>query len=588
MSKVGIVKIRQATRPSIVSQNYSAKIDISDLSGVNLGGIKEGDILVYSANTGNFEVRTASISGNNDSALTQYAANHANSAFAYANTISGGSAIDNVARVAATSAGVYANLAYNHANAAFNAANTGSSSVFTQSAYNHANAAFTSANSINGVNTTQNNSITFALNTANAAFASANVINGINTTQNNSILAAFNHANAAFNTANTGGAAGVDTYARNHANSAFAYANTISGGSAIDNVARVAATSAGVYANAAFNAANNKVSKSGDIMTGDLKFGGGGGILNLPTDQIAITANVDNDASGFIAQATGVTTVYANTDVIIQANTGGTNLQWNFNKNGTLIFPDSTIQTTAFTGSAIDNVARVAANNKVSKSGDTLTGSLQFFGSDFAIGQYQIGAGNGIDFWANNNTSYAQLNFSNTNFVYVDSTSAALETTNSTVTSHSTGYSEIWASADGNNYYWRFNGNGVLRFPDATLQNTAFTGYAIDNVARNTANSSLSINTGGVVAGAIRATNFVSNSYIEFGDGSRQFTANAGSGGGGGATNLQDYFPTDTNWGFIGNLFSSLGENLIVQYDCKDEPITPRGYLLQKDFGYLT
>ena len=468
MAKVGIVKIRQTTRPSIVSQNYSAKIDISDLSGVNLGGVKEGDILVYSANTGNFEVRTASISGNNDSALTQYAANHANSAFAYANTISGGSAIDNVARVAATSAGVYANLAYNHANAAFNAANTGSSSVFTQSAYNHANAAFTSANSINGVNTTQNNSITFALNTANAAFASANVINGINTTQNNSILAAFNHANAAFNTANTGGAAGVDTYARNHANSAFAYANTISG------------------------------------------------------------------------------------------------------------------------GSAIDNVARVAANNKVSKSGDTLTGSLQFFGSDFAIGQYQIGAGNGIDFWANNNTSYAQLNFSNTNFVYVDSTSAALETTNSTVTSHSTGYSEIWASADGNNYYWRFNGNGVLRFPDATLQNTAFTGYAIDNVARNTANSSLSINTGGVVAGAIRATNFVSNSYIEFGDGSRQFTANAGSGGGGGATNLQDYFPTDTNWGFIGNLFSSLGENLIVQYDCKDEPITPRGYLLQKDFGYLT
>jgi hypothetical protein len=70
VSKVGIVKIRQATRPSIVSQNYSAKIDISDLSGVNLGGIKEGDILVYSANTGNFEVRTASGSSS-DTALTQ-------------------------------------------------------------------------------------------------------------------------------------------------------------------------------------------------------------------------------------------------------------------------------------------------------------------------------------------------------------------------------------------------------------------------------------------------------------------------------------------------------------------------------------
>jgi len=98
-------------------------------------------------------------------------------------------------------------------------------------------------------------------------------------------------------------------------------------------------------------------------MTGDLKFGSGGGILNLPTNQIAITANVDNDASGFIAAAFGVSTVYANTDVIIQANTGGSPFsQWYFNRDGTITFPDSTTQTTAFTGSAIDQVARNTAN----------------------------------------------------------------------------------------------------------------------------------------------------------------------------------------------------------------------------------
>ena len=96
-------------------------------------------------------------------------------------------------------------------------------------------------------------------------------------------------------------------------------------------------------------------------MTGDLKFNGNGGILNLPTNQIAITANVDNDVSGLIAFATGVSTVYANTDVIIQANTGGvTSLQWNFSKNGTITFPDSTIQTTAFTGDAA--AGNVSAN----------------------------------------------------------------------------------------------------------------------------------------------------------------------------------------------------------------------------------
>lgn len=303
MSKVGIVKIRQATRPSIVSQNYSAKIDISDLSGVNLGGVKEGDILVYSANTGNFEVRTASISGNNDSALAQYAADHANSAFSYANTISGGSAIDNVARVAATSAGVYANLAYNHANAAFNAANSGSSSVFTQSAYNHANAAFASANSINGVNTTQNNSIT--------------AINAVNVTQNNRINSAYNHANAAFNAANTGGVASVDTYARNHANSAFAYANTISGGSAIDNVARVAATSAGVYANLAYNHANAafEAANSGSSI----------GFGQITTNTGTFVATTANDSLQFIGESgISVSSNISNKKVIVSVPAGFT------------------------------------------------------------------------------------------------------------------------------------------------------------------------------------------------------------------------------------------------------------------------
>ena len=363
MSKVGIVKIRQATRPSIVSQNYSAKIDISDLSGVNLGGIKEGDILVYSANTGNFEVRTASISGNNDSALTEYAANHANAAFTYANTISGGSAIDNVARVAAASAQSTAGLAYNHANAAFNAANSGSSSVFTQSAYNHANAAFTSANSINGVNTTQNNSIT--------------TINAVNVTQNNRITAAFNHANAAFNAANTGGAAGVDTYARNHANAAFAYANTISGGSAIDNVARTSAASAQSTAGLAYNHANAAYDKanSANILaqaafntanianTRTIINGLGNSKLDFNTygaNTAYLTTTSDDSTALFMGAVSA--DLYARTNILIRANTGGTSQTWTFGEDGTLTFPDATVQSTAFTGSAIDQVARDTAN----------------------------------------------------------------------------------------------------------------------------------------------------------------------------------------------------------------------------------
>ena len=191
------------------------------------------------------------------------------------------------------------------------------------------------------------------------------------------------------------------------------------------------------------------------------------------------------------------------------------------------------------------------------------------------------------------------------------------------------------------------------------------------------ANNSLNVNTGGTVTGTITAdsfittgsygnilgantiyaNNFIANTgFIQFSDGTRQYTANAGSGdqyardtanagftkantvantaqaafdkantdvtnvnvtngtygnstytpivtvaANGRVTNIttvetsgssggsaQDYFPTDTNWGFSILSISAFGESLDVQYDCRDEPITPRGYLLQKDFGYIT
>jgi hypothetical protein len=138
----------------------------------------------------------------------------------------------------------------------------------------------------------------------------------------------------------------IDQYARNTANTNSNNITIIQGVNAGQNTTIL-----------------TKVSKFGDTMIGDLKFGGGGGILNLPTNQIALTANVDNDASGFIAEATGVSTVYANTSVIIQANTGGATFsQWSFNNDGIITFPDNSIQSTAFIGFAVDQVARNSAN----------------------------------------------------------------------------------------------------------------------------------------------------------------------------------------------------------------------------------
>ena len=124
-------------------------------------------------------------------------------------------------------------------------------SAYVNNAFNTANAAFNSANVIDGVNLTQNNSITAAFVAANSsgvyangAFATANNEAGVNLTQNNSITASFIAANSA----------GV------YANGAFATANNEAGVNLTQNIsitaAFTAANSAGVYANAAFDKAN--------------------------------------------------------------------------------------------------------------------------------------------------------------------------------------------------------------------------------------------------------------------------------------------------------------------------------------------
>jgi hypothetical protein len=63
--------------------------------------------------------------------------------------------------------------------------------------------------------------------------------------------------------------------------------------------------------------------------------------------------------------------LYANTDVSIRANTGGTSKQWTFGEGGTLTFPDSTIQNTAYVrANSLIIVSSAPANNK-GAGGDT-------------------------------------------------------------------------------------------------------------------------------------------------------------------------------------------------------------------------
>ena len=197
-----------------------------------------------------------------------------------------------------------ANSAAIYANGAFVAAN---------SAGVYANGAFAAANAAIATDITQNNSITASFTQANLAVVNA--------------LAASNYANAAFLVANQSLA--IDTTQNNSITASF-----------------IAANSSGIYANGSFTAANNRVLKTGDTMTGNLVItsgqapttnttgslvlnggaGIGGNFFNTGGSALYISANTFGD---------GGTSSGANALVYInQTNSWGGNQPWSLFVNG--------------------------------------------------------------------------------------------------------------------------------------------------------------------------------------------------------------------------------------------------------------
>jgi hypothetical protein len=158
------------------------------------------------------------------------------------------------------------------------------------------------------------------------------------------------------------------------------------------------------------------------------------------------------------------------------------------------------------------------------------------------------------------------------------------------------------ASSYANSAFGKANTAAIAANTPSFIANSAAL-YA--NAAFTRANNSLDANNGGTVTGTITATsfittgsfgnilgantiyanNFVANTgFIQFADGSKQFTANAGSG----TANSSDYFPIGDYGNLTDSSISVFGESLIVAYDCRIDPITPNGLFLTKDFGHLT
>jgi len=107
-----------------------------------------------------------------------------------------------------------------------------------------------------------------------------------------------------------------------------------------------------------------------------------------------------------------------------------------------------------------------------------------------------------------------------------------------------------------------------------TIYNTANAAFTQANSSTGSLQTTLQNNINTVDARATAAFIQANAAFIK---------ANTGTGN----ASFGDYFPTG-DWGNLTDAASSaFGEDLTVMYDCRVDPITPRGYLLSKDFGYV-
>jgi hypothetical protein len=263
--------------------------------------------------------------------------------------------------------------------------------------------------------------------------------------------------------------------------------------------------------------------------------------------------------------------LYANTTVQIRTNTKGTSQNWTFGENGSLTFPDSTIQTTAWTGSAIDqtarNTANTATNNITIIQGVNTTQNTNITTANNAAWAAFTKANNAL---ANTTGTFAGnlnvdgfITLNTAGGIYQETASPSIMTANTTgifkIVTNRTIDPYTWTFAqNGNTTFptgvrlsnargpntvnfttdvdksfqietqtsstsklWNFqtNGNltlpqsGTLTFSDNTIQNTAFTGSAIDQTARDIANTKLSLS-GGTIAGNVTANSVIANNSI--------------------------------------------------------------------------
>ena len=155
---------------------------------------------------------------------------------------------------------------------------------------------------------------------------------------------------------------------------------------------------------------------------------GSNGVARL---QSVSNMNGPNVFSQFEATPTG-----ANIKVYDGGSNGGTESVWTFGNNGSLTFPDATVQTTAYTGGAATGVSR-SDDNLIIRLTDPENDGLELRsivvnGSDADVSSTVLGS-NGFIIRTNSNVSQKQWTFDNTGNLTLPQGTIVSETANTTV-----------------------------------------------------------------------------------------------------------------------------------------------------------
>lgn len=347
---------------------------------------------------------------------------------------------------------------YASAQSAFGKANAGYELANAAYAYANASAVLigqeltSNVDFIAAINSTQNTTITSLSSVTTSAYDKANNVGSV--------------ANGAFGIANSATTTGTNAY--NTANSAY-------------NKANIAYT----IANNALNVQTGGTI-SGDVTLGTNKLKFGSGDVYEYSDSILLNPNQNKSL-------TIKTSILDGFNEVVNG--------WTFGANGKLIFPDNTLQSTAFTTGISNTITAtgVYANGAFSKANDaySLTNSA-FDKANTASNDQQLNTANSVQFagitvplLTNPNVAGSiTIDPENTTLGYIKVDGYDDGGERVTISNQHVGSSGIYFYTEGGTF--RMYQNQIM-FSDSTWQSTAFQGVAVDQPARDQANGAFSV-----------------------------------------------------------------------------------------------